>query len=244
MTDSELKALIEGAYAQTPTHPGFWLKYDEFREKFNELVASRSDIPVDVEKVLAELYPDASFMEQYQAQGSEDVFRAFRIAPNKLTVQKELKKKIEAVLRGATCDAEGWTNFAVIGTKGLKPEILAMGFVSIRQAVECLFRTRYEFRQGDPTKHEAPVLIRDRKRTATEPEPEAAPAAPAAKQEKQEKQEKPERPRKNPKQGSFIGDAIDAFAYFPRPKNSSTAYGWDAASNDLATNLALEERWY
>ena len=244
MTDSELKALIEGAYAQTPTHPGFWLKYDEFREKFNELVASRSDIPVDVEKVLAELYPDASFMEQYQAQGSEDVFRAFRIAPNKLTVQKELKKKIEAVLRGATCDAEGWTNFAVIGTKGLKPEILAMGFVSIRQAVECLFRTRYEFRQGDPTKHEAPVLIRDRKRTATEPEPEAAPAAPAAKQEKQEKQEKPERPRKNPKQGSFIGDAIDAFAYFPRPKNSSTAYGWDAAINDLATNLALEERWY
>ena len=54
MTNFDIKALIEGAYAQTPTLPGFWLKYDEFREKFNELIASHSDIPVDVEKVLSE----------------------------------------------------------------------------------------------------------------------------------------------------------------------------------------------
>ena len=161
MTNFEIKALIEGAYAQTPTLPGFWLKYDEFREKFNELIASRSDIPVDVEKVLSELYPDSSFMDQYQLQGSEDVFRAFRIAPNKLVIQRDLKKQIEAILREATGDSDGWKNFAVIGAKGLKPEILAMGFIGIRQAVECLFRGRFEFRSGDPTQHEAPVLIRD-----------------------------------------------------------------------------------
>ena len=230
MTTNEIKALIEGAYAQTPTLPGFWLKYDEFREKFNELIASRSDIPVDVEKVISDYSP--SFMDQYQLQGSEDVFRAFRIAPNKLVVQKELKKEIEAVLREATGDADGWKNFAVIGAKGLKPEIMAMGFVGIRHAVECLFRGRFEFRSGDPTRHEAPVLIRDTKGPGV---PAKATAAfVGAKQE---------RLRKNPKQGSYIGDAIDAFAYFPRPKNSQV-YGWDAAINDLATNLALEERWH
>lgn len=230
MTNFDLKALIEGAYAQTPTLPGYWLKYDEFREKFNELIASRSDIPVNVEKVLSELFPDASFMEQYQLQGSEDVFRAFRIATNKLVIQKDLKKKIEAILEDSTGNADGWKNFAVIGAKGLKPEIMAMGFIGIRQAVECLFRGRYEFRSGDPTKHEAPVLIRDKKEAS-------APSEATVISVKQERR------RKYPKQGSFIGDAIDAFAYFPRPKNSTT-YGWDAAINELATNLALEERWY
>lgn len=95
MTNFDIKALIESAYAQTPTLPGFWLKYDEFREKFNELIASHSDIPVDVEKVLSELYPDSSFMEQYQLQGSEDVFRAFRISPNKLVIQRDLKKRLK-----------------------------------------------------------------------------------------------------------------------------------------------------
>lgn len=232
MTNFEIKALIEGAYSQTPTYPGSWLKYDEFREKFNELIASRSDIPVDVEKVLSELYPDSSFMEQYQLQGSEDVFRAFRIAHNKLIIQRDLKKQIEAILREASGDSDGWKNFAVIGAKGLKPRILSMGFIGIRQGVEFLFRGRFEFRSGDPTKHEAPVLIRDKKELR--PSSDATSTFFGVKQE---------RIRKNPKQGSFIGDAINAFAYFPRPKNSTT-YGWDAAINELATNLALEERWY
>ena len=38
MTEQKLRLLIEGAYAQTATLPGFWLKYDEFRDRFNELV--------------------------------------------------------------------------------------------------------------------------------------------------------------------------------------------------------------
>jgi hypothetical protein len=232
MTKLEIKALFEGAYAQTPTFPGYWLKYDEFCEKFNELVASRSDIPVDVEKVLSEFYPDAAFMEQYQLQGSEDVFCALRIAPNKLVLQKDLKKKIAAVISDAKGDSDGWKNFAVVGAKGLKPEILSMGFIGIRQAVECLFRGSYEFRSGDPTKHEAPVLVREKNKSKL---PSDALASNLVAMQG--------RLRKNPKQGSYIGDAIDSFAYFPRPKNSTT-YGWDAAINDLATNIALEEKWY
>lgn len=39
----KIKSLIEGAYAQTPTMPGFWLKYDEFRDCFNELVKNRKN---------------------------------------------------------------------------------------------------------------------------------------------------------------------------------------------------------
>ena len=45
-----------------------------------------------------------------------------------------------------------------------KDEYLKMGFIGIRQAVECLFRKRIEFRIGDPSKHEAPVKARDLKK--------------------------------------------------------------------------------
>lgn len=39
MNSKEIRALLEGAYAQTPTLPGFWVKYDDFRNRFNELVS-------------------------------------------------------------------------------------------------------------------------------------------------------------------------------------------------------------
>ena len=88
MEQRTIQALLEGAYAQTPTLPGFFLKYDEFRTLFNQLIALHSEVPVDVEKILQELYPDAKYEEAYQTQDSEEVFRAFRIAPNKLIIQK------------------------------------------------------------------------------------------------------------------------------------------------------------
>jgi hypothetical protein len=36
MNEKEIRALLEGAYAQTPTLPGFFVKYDEFRSRFNK----------------------------------------------------------------------------------------------------------------------------------------------------------------------------------------------------------------
>lgn len=86
MEQKTIQALLEGAYAQTPTLPGFFLKYDEFRSLFNQLVASYSDVPVDVERILHELYPDAKYEEAYQPQDSEEVFKAFRIAPDRKSV--------------------------------------------------------------------------------------------------------------------------------------------------------------
>ena len=35
MEESEIRALLEGAYALTPTLPGNYLRYDEFRTCFN-----------------------------------------------------------------------------------------------------------------------------------------------------------------------------------------------------------------
>lgn len=37
--DEKIAALIEGAYIQTPTQPGYWVKYDDVRNKFIELVS-------------------------------------------------------------------------------------------------------------------------------------------------------------------------------------------------------------
>lgn len=227
----EIRALLEGAYAQTQTLPGYWINYEEFRTKFNELSASISDVPMDIEKLIREHFPEAQYNENYQLQGSDEVFKAFKIVPDKLICQNNLKRQIEKALQGANYDEYGWTNFAIIGAKGLKPEVQKLGFIGIRQAVVCLFGNRFEFKSGDPSKHEAPVMIRDRKNLEINQDNLTIPASKIAS----------ERVRK-PKQGSYIGDAINEFAFFP-PTIPQT-YGWDAAINDLATNQALEERWY
>ena len=231
MKEKEIRALLEGAYAQTPTLPGFFVKYDEFRSRFNKLVEQQSELPLDVEKILEEYYPDAKFEDCYQPQGTDEVFRAFRIAPNKLKYVGDLKKKIEAVLKSIQTNNDGWFPFAIIGTKIAKEDYLPMGFIGIRQAIECLFRNRIEFRTGDPSKHEAPVQARDLKTVGKVDETTNIPTR------------VPEKTLR-PKQGSYIGEAIDRFAYFPKPKSAPGVLGWDAAINDLAVNIALDERWY
>lgn len=231
MTENEIRALLEGAYAQTPTLPGFFVKYDEFRSRFNKLVEQRSELPLDVEKVLEDYYSDTKFEDCYQPQGTDEVFKAFRIAPSKLKYAGELKKKIEAVLKSVQTNNEGWFNFAIIGTKIAKEDYLSMGFIGIRQTIECLFRNRIEFRTGDPSKHEAPVQARDLKMLEKEKQIIDIPSR------------VPEKTLR-PKQGSYIGEAIDKFAYFPKPKSTPGVLGWDAAINDLAVNIALDERWY
>lgn len=241
MNQKTIQALLEGAYAQTPTLPGFFLKYDEFRSLFNQLVSSYSDVPVDVEKILHELYPDAKYEEAYQPQDSEEVFKAFRIAPNKLIVQKEFKKKVEKILSETVVrNPEGWFNFAVFGQKGLRPDCIEMGFPGIRPAIEKIFGKRFEFRAGDTSNHEAPVLIRDCKHSISKVEEDYS-----GNNETRNKEEiYTSFQNKTIKQGSYIGDAINQFAFFPKPKGS-VVFGWDAAINDLATNLVQQdENWF
>ena len=237
MKEEKIKLLIEGAYAQTPTLPGFWLKYDEFRDCFNELVKNQGEEIVDIDTELPRLYPDVAFEEQYQIKGTEEVFRAIRLAPNKLIEIKELRKTIESKYKNATKNKDGWTNFAIFGLDGLKEKCLEMGFVGVRQAVQCIFGKRYEFRQGDTSKREAPVLVRDLK--------EFGEGQNIDEQRNNEDNYKPGVIPKacvtNPKQGSWIGDAIDKYAFFPKKEGIG---GWDYAINDLATNKALEEHWY
>lgn len=60
MEESEIRALLEGAYALTPTLPENYLRYDEFRTCFNKLVEKRNNVPLDVEKLLESYYPKAS----------------------------------------------------------------------------------------------------------------------------------------------------------------------------------------
>ena len=160
MENKGIRALLEGAYAQTPTLPGSWVKFEEYRSVFNNLVSQRSEMPYDFESLVNEYFPEAAYEDAFQLKDSDDVFKAIRIAPNKLILTKKLKREIEKSLSNASeVAAEGWKNFAVIGVAGLKPDILAMGFIGIRQAVETLYKSRFEFRLGDPSKREAPVMI-------------------------------------------------------------------------------------
>ncbi len=238
MDERKIRLLIEGAYAQTPTLPGFWLKYDDFRDCFNELVKNQGEEIVDIDTELPRLYPDVAFEEQYQIKETEEVFRAIRLAPNKLVEIKELRKIIESKYKNAAKDKDGWTNFAIFGLGGVKENCLEMGFVGVRQAVRCIFGKRYEFRQGDTSKREAPVLVRDLKEYGEEQNVDE--------QRNNDDNYKPGIIPKacvtNPKQGSWIGDAIDKYAYFPKKEGIG---GWDYAINMLATNRnVLEEQWY
>lgn len=226
------RALLEGAYAQTPTLAGNFVKFNEFVNRFSELVAERSEKTIDVEEFIKVNYPDAKYEPNFKPQDTDDVFLAFRIAPNKLKYVGEVKKKIESIFKTTQTDVNGWIPFAIVGQKITRTEYEAMGFLSIRDVVRCLFGKRIEFRKGDITKHEAPVQVRDLKLLGRE---NAIPT--------------PTTPRITttifkPKQGSYLGDALDKYAFFPRPKDMPGLKGWDSAVNSLAVNLALEERWY
>lgn len=222
MQEEEIKALLEGAYIQTPTLPGNFVKYDEFRSSFNRLVSERSDLPIDIEGILLRYYPEAKIEPCYQPEGSEEVFKAIRISLQNLKYVSELKEKLELAIKTTPKDSEGWFPFATIGLKIAKEDYQKMGFIGLRQTVECVLRRQIEFRSGDVTKHEAPVQAR---------KTNFIPSRVSAK-------------TLSPKQGSYIGEEINKYAYFPKPKDTYGILGWDAAINDLAVNIALEERWY
>ena len=88
------RALLEGAYAQIPTLAGNFVKFSEFVTRFSELVAERSEKTIDVEEFIKANYPDAKYEPNYKPQDTDDVFLAFRIAPNKLKYISAMKKKI------------------------------------------------------------------------------------------------------------------------------------------------------
>lgn len=227
-----LRALFEGAYAQTPTLAGNYVKFAEFVDRFSDLVAKRSEKTIDVEEFIKAYYLEAKYEPNFKPQDSDDVFLAFRIAPNKLKCIGEMKKKVEGVFKTTTCDADGWVPFAIFGQKITRAECEAMGFLNIREVIRCLFGERIEFRRGDITKHEAPMQVRYLKVVGRE----SVVSAPTTM--------RVTTVTYNHKQGSYLGNELDEYAFFPRSKDMLGLKGWDAAVNSLAVNLALDERWY
>ena len=92
------------------------------------MVAERSEKTIDVEEFIKANYPDAKYEPNYKPQDTDDVFLAFRIAPNKLKYISAMKKKIEGVFKTTVCDADGWVPFAIFGQKITRSEYEAMGF--------------------------------------------------------------------------------------------------------------------
>lgn len=224
--------LLEGAYIQSPTYPGFWVSYEDVRERFNQLVAAQdSSVLEDFDRIFQTAFPNAKFIDNYQQKDSEDIFRAVRVTPNKLIRVNTLKKEIELAYNSATIWKDNWKAFASLGSKGLKSKCISMGFSGIRHAVECLFKTQFIFMTGDTSNHEPPILISKNADNDIE----------SAKSEKSEKFESSLAHMSFRKQGSYIGQGISNFAFFPK---NGCSLGWDAAINTLATDVALEERWY
>lgn len=158
--DEKIAALIEGAYIQTPTQPGYWVKYDDVRNKFIELVSIiDSSKSQDFDNLFGIVFPTAKYEDKYQLKDTEDVFKAVRVSPNKLNRIVRLKKMIDSSFDHAPTWTDNWKPFAALGNKELKELCLSLGFASIRNAIECLFKGHYVFKTGDTTNHEPPVLI-------------------------------------------------------------------------------------
>lgn len=262
MTETEIRALLEGAYAQTPTLPGFYIKYDDFSRLLNRLVAEHGAAPIDIEKILQELYPGTKVEPCFQIQGTGEICKVIRIAPNKLKCIKELCKKLESAIKAIAIDSNGWLNLASVGQKVGKEDWRKMGFKSVRQATECLLKNSVEFRAGDPAKHEAPVQIRYKKAADKSNAPATTAAAVASPEKptptplkkidltslKPVTGKNSESPSKKTSeklywQGAGINEALNQFAYFPRTQQEQNISGWDSAINSLS-DIALKERWY
>lgn len=92
-----------------------------------------------------------------------------------------LKQRIIATISAIIPADDGWKNFAYVGQRAdgiKKTDVQPLGFASVREAVITLFPERYEFRTGNPDRHEPPCLVREINTNNHPATPINAPAAP------------------------------------------------------------------
>lgn len=218
-------SLLEGAYAMTPTHPGFWLNYEELCRNFEALLKQRGLSIANIDTFVREHLPDAEFNAHYKDKITGESFLAVKAPPENIKKLQTLRRTIESALREIEGNDEGWKEFAPVGLRVDKDLYALLGFKALSHAVMALFPTRMEFRKGDISLHEAPLYIRDAK---------------AAKNAATAPLKKPT-PRKLPSEKN--DRALLNFAYFPRPRDYNKGNGFDFAIEQLQER-ALPERWY
>lgn len=171
MSEKEIMALLEGAYAQTPTLAGFYRKYDDLRKQFENLLAKRGAEPVDFGVTLQKMFPMARIIDDYQREGFEDgqSFRAVRILPRLLTNTREVKRNLlSAIYALLPVNAEGWKLLSGIDEKADKTLCDGLGFDSPQKAATALLGNECEFRL-DSAVGEVGVLVRFKKKDPYSP---------------------------------------------------------------------------
>lgn len=223
MEKEEIKNLLIGAYLQLPTYPGYYVKLDDFRAAADKVAEVYQWDNSQFDILLQEFFPEAKREERYIPRTEEEPFVAYRISPRLLKPIEPLRKLMKDVLTNPQFYHGGWMNFANMGIGVPKEAYQPFGFESIRVAVESVMKQRVEFRKGDISQNEAPLMVRyieGKFYTATEENEAADPSL------------------RNP-QGCYMGEVIQEWAFY-RPKER--VKGWDAAANDLARQ-ALKENW-
>lgn len=251
MEEKEIRALFESAYAQTPTLPGFFVKYDDLRTRFNRLVAERSEQPLDVEQILEEFYPNTKIEPCYQPQGTDEVFKAIKLAPNRLKYimelkKEELKRKFEVAINATPKNNDGWFDFAQIGSKIAKEDYLFTGLKKMKQAAECILGDRIEFISGDLSKHEIPCQARylgDVTKNLSDNEKIETTLQSNSLSTPEDSGARSQIPSAPPKKEPSAREKLFGFAYFPKGK-SGDENGFDYAIRQLAEEKVLRENWY
>lgn len=73
---------------------------------------------------------------------------------------ESLKKQLIDAYDHAPYWKDGWKPFASLGSKTLKQTCILLGYTSIRNAINCILKSDYTFKNGDTSKHEPPLLIK------------------------------------------------------------------------------------
>jgi hypothetical protein len=220
-----IASLLEGAYAMTPTHPGFWLKFEDLCRSLTILLTKRGLSVEDVEECVRKCLSEAKFNEDYTDKYTGEKFLAIQASPKSLKQLNLLRRAIEKAVGDANTDSEGWVKFAEVGNHVSRDLFQPLGFDALSQAVMAIFPSRMEFRKGDISKREAPLYVRDKKE-------KQQPAQPAT--------------TKVPRSASSTNEdsrALLKFAYFLKPRDFETGNGINAAIEELRKR-ALPERWY
>lgn len=163
MENENIKKCIENAYAHVPTLPGYWISFEKFEQEFNKSLNQNGSSEIGAKDALEKEFPGYKYMENYKTDDMADPIAVIRLTPNKLKRINNFRKHLIENINNTPSSEDGWKNFAVLGQKDVKSEMLDLGFTSLKEAMIAMFPRFYEFKVGDTAKHEPPLMFRSLK---------------------------------------------------------------------------------
>lgn len=163
MEKDKLWMYVENAYAHVPTLPGYWIPLDSFNNEFKKILTKHEEKEdIDGNYALQQFSSEVKTMNNYKTEDMENPISVIRFSPNKLKRIKQLRKLLVDNINKINANSEGWKDFAAIGQNNVKANLSDLDFDTLKEAFSIFFPF-YKFKEGNPSLHEPPVMVRSTK---------------------------------------------------------------------------------